>query len=319
MVKKARMVLVATVIILCILTSWSWRQRTPAPVMVQTGVVTAHDIYNSITIPGRIEAADSTVVTPASDAVVTKVYASIGENVEQGDVLCTMQPASETNVQLQDRIQSVWGAVAGEKAQTVQAEDVLVLRAPVSGTVMEIPKVGESIFTNVPCVRISDLDCLQVRAQSPEIYAGELENGQRANVTVSALDGEVFGAKVESLSPVAARAVSLTGESGEATVEAILTLNGKTDGLRPGYSATVKIFTDYHPDAVAVPMEAICQRGDQEYVFCVENGRAVQHAVTTGYMLESITEICEGVDADAVVILSPPDSLKDGDLVEVAA
>lgn len=319
MVKKARMVLVATVIILCILTFWSWRQRTPVPVMVRTGVATAHDIYNSITVPGRIEAADSTVVTPAADAIVTKVYASVGETVEQGTVLCTMQPTSQTNVLLQDRIQSVWNAVSGEEAQSVQAEEDMVLRAPVSGTVLEIPKAGESIFANVPCVRISDLDCLQVRAQSPEIYAGELENGQRANVTVSALEGEVFGAKVESLSPVAARAVSLTGESGEATVEAVLSLTGKADGLRPGYSATVKIFTDYHPDAVAVPMEAICQRGEQEYVFCVENGRAVQHAVTTGYMLESITEICEGVEADAVVILSPPDSLEDGDLVEVAA
>ena len=318
MVKKARMVLVATVIILCILTFWSWRQRTPVPVMVRTGVATAHDIYNSITVPGRIEAAESTVVTPAADAIVTKVYASVGETVEQGTVLCTMQPTSQTNVLLQDRIQSVWNAVAGEEAQSVQAEEDMVLRAPVSGTVLEIPKAGESIFANVPCVRISDLDCLQVRAQSPEIYAGELESGQRANVTVSALEGEGFGAKVESLSPVAARAVSLTGESGEATVEAVLSLTGKADGLRPGYSATVKIFTDYHPDAVAVPMEAICQRGEQEYVFCVENGRAVQHAVTTGYMLESITEICEGVEADAVVILSPPDSLEDGDLVEVA-
>ena len=318
MVKKARMVLVATVIILCILTFWSWRQRTPVPVMVRTGVATAHDIYNSITVPGRIEAAESTVVTPAADAIVTKVYASVGETVEQGTVLCTMQPTSQTNVLLQDRIQSVWNAVAGEEAQSVQAEEDMVLRAPVSGTVLEIPKAGEIIFFNVPCVRISDLDCLQVRAQSPEIYAGDLESGQRANVTVSALEGEVFGAKVESLSPVAARAVSLTGESGEATVEAVLSLTGKADGLRPGYSATVKIFTDYHPDAVAVPMEAICQRGEHEYVFCVENGRAVQHAVTTGYMLESITEICEGVEADAVVILSPPDSLEDGDLVEVA-
>lgn len=318
MVKKARMVLVATVIILCILTFWSWRQRTPVSVMVRTGVATAHDIYNSITVPGRIEAADSTVVTPAADAIVTEVYASVGETVEQGTVLCTMQPTSQTNMLLQDRIQSVWNAVSGEEAQSVQAEEDMVLRAPVSGTVLEIPKAGESIFFNVPCVRISDLDCLQVRAQSPEIYAGDLESGQRANVTVSALEGEVFGAKVESLSPVAARAVSLTGESGEATVEAVLSLTGKADGLRPGYSATVKIFTDYHPDAVAVPMEAICQRGEQEYVFCVENGRAVQHAVTTGYMLESITEICEGVEADAVVILSPPDSLEDGDLVEVA-
>ena len=102
-------------------------------------------------------------------------------------------------------------------------------------------------------------------------------------------------------------------------VEAVLSLNGMVEGLRPGYSATVKIFTDYHPDAVAVPMGAICQRGDKEYVFCVEDGRAMMHLVVTGYMLESVTEICQGVDADAVVVLSPPESLENGDLVEVAA
>lgn len=319
MEKKARMVLGATAIILCILTVWSLRQRTPAPVAVRTGVATAQDIYNSITVSGRIEAADSTVVTPAADGVVTTVYASVGETVEEGSILCTMAPASQANALLQDRIQSVWNAMASGEAQSVQADEAMVLRAPVSGTVLDMPEEGESIFAGVPCVRISDLDCLQVRAQSPEIYAGELESGQRANVTVAALENAVFGAEVKSLSPVAARAISLTGESSEATVEAVLALTGDVEGLRPGYSATVKIFTDYHPDAVSVPMEAICQRGEQEYVFCVENGRAVQRAVTTGYMLESVTEICEGVEADAVVILSPPDSLADGDLVEVMA
>lgn len=319
MEKKARMVLGATAIVLCILTFWSWRQRTRAPLNVQTGVATVQDIYNSIIVSGTIEAADSTVVAPAADAVVATVYASVGETVAQGDVLCTMIPASQTNARLQDRIQSVWNAMSSGEAQAVQAEEDLVLRAPVSGTVLEIPETGESIFANVPCVKISDLDRLQVRAKSPEIYAGELASGQRANVTVAALEGAVFGAKVKSLSPVAARAISLTGESSEATVEAVLDLTGKVEGLRPGYSASVKIFTDYHPDAVAVPMEAICQRGEQEYVFCVEDGRAVQRAVTTGYMLESVTEICEGIDADAIVILSPPDSLQDGDPVEVAA
>lgn len=319
MEKKARVVLSATAIILCILAFWSWQQRTPTPVAVRTAVATEQDIYNSITVSGKIEAADSTVVEPAADAVVTTAYASIGESVEQGDILCVMQPASQADLQLQNRIQSAWSAVASGEAQSVQAEEDLVLRAPVSGTVLEIPETGESVFANVPCIRISDLECLQVRAQSPEIYAGDLETGQRANVMVSALEDAVFGAEVKSLSPVAARAISLTGESGEATVEALLDLTGNVEGLRPGYSATVKIFTDYHPDAIAVPMEAICQRGEQEYVFCVENGRAVQRAVKTGYMLASMTEICEGVEANAQVILSPPDSLSDGDFVEVTA
>lgn len=319
MEKKARLVLVATTVVLCALTYWSWKERTPAVAVVQTGVASVQDIYNSITVSGTIEAVDSTVLSPAVNAMVNAVYVSVGDTVEQGDILCTLVPVQQAGASLQDGVQSVWKAVSGGEAQHVAAEEDRVLRAPATGTVLEIPEVGKTVFAGIPCARISDLDCLQVRAQSPELYAGELECGQRANVTVSALDDAVFGAELISLSPVAVRAMSLAGESGEATVEAVLSLNGMVEGLRPGYSATVKIFTDYHPDAVAVPMEAICQRGDKEYVFCVEDGRAMMHPVVTGYMLESVTEICQGVDEDAVVVLSPPESLENGDLVEVAA
>lgn len=319
MEKKARMVLGATAVVLCALTLWYWKGRAPTPVSVQTGTASVQDIYNSITVSGIIEAADSTAIAPASNAVVSAVYAAVGEDVEQGEVLCTLVPADAETVSLQDGVQSVWRAVSDESSESVTAEEEHVLRAPVSGTVLELPAAGESVFSGVPCAKVADLDCLQVRAQSPELYAGELQCGQRANITVAAVEGEIFGAQVKSLSPVAVRAMSLTGESGEATVEAVLSLTGNTEGLRPGYSASVKIFTDFHSDAIAVPMEAICQRGDKEYVFCVENGRAIMHAVETGYMLETVTEIRKGLDADSVVILSPPDTLADGDLVEVMA
>ena len=81
----------------------------------------------------------------------------------------------------------------------------------------------------------------------------------------------------------------------------------------------MKIFTDHHPDAVVVPHEAVCQRGEQEYVFCIQDGRAVQCAVTTGYMLETVTEILDGVDPEATVILSPSETMTDGTSVEVIA
>ena len=204
----------------------------------------------------------------------------------------------------------VWDFFAG-KAQPQTALPVV--------TVLTIPAAGEAVVAGLPCIRVADLSRLQVRAQSPELYAGELAAGQRANVTASAAGDAVYGAQVDSVSPVAVRAMSLTGQSGEATVETILSLCGDTEGLRPGYSASVKIFTEYHPDAVVVPHEAVCQRGEQEYVFCVENGRAVQCPVTTGYMLETVTEIVEGLAPDAAVVLSPSDTLTDGAPVEVAA
>ena len=45
----------------------------------------------------------------------------------------------------------------------------------------------------------------------------------------------------------------------------------------------------------------------------------MQKAVTTGYLLEEVTEITEGLTAGELVILSPSDDLTDGTPVEVAA
>lgn len=317
MEKQARTVLVSTAVILAALLLWSWQNRPPEAEQVQVGTASVQDIYNSVTITGTVEAADSTALCPAENAVVAAVYASVGDTVEQGEVLCTLadvpqEAGSET-------VQAVWESLSGQSAHTVTAGQANILCAPVSGTVLTIPSVGEAVIAGLPCIRVADLSSLRVRAQSPELYAGELAAGQRANVTASAAGDTVYGAQVDSVSPVAVRAMSLTGQSGEATVETILSLCGDTEGLRPGYSASVKIFTEYHPDAVVVPHEAVCQRGEQEYVFCVENGHAVQCPVTTGYMLETVTEIVEGLAPDAAVVLSPSDTLTDGAPVEVAA
>ena len=55
----------------------------------------------------------------------------------------------------------------------------------------------------------------------------------------------MYAARVASLAPVAVQAVSLAGDSGSVTVETMLDLEGDMIGLRPGSSATVKIFTDH--------------------------------------------------------------------------
>lgn len=318
MEKRARWVLAGTAVILLALLLWHSGRQGEMPVPVQTAAVTVRDIYNSVTMSGEVEAADATALCPAKDAVVSGVYASVGDTVEQGDVLCTLQPGAAA-ASLQQAAQAVLGAWSEGQGQTVQAEKDTVLRAPVSGTVLSLPGTGDNVYAGVPCARIADLRRLQVRAQCPELYAAQLAPGQQANITVAALSDQTFGATVQSLSPVAVHAVSLTGSSSEATVEALLALSGETDGLRPGYSATVKVFTDRHAVAMSVPLEAVCQRGQQEYVFCVRDGCAVACPVETGYLLAASVEVCAGIEPNDIVILSPPDTLADGDRVEVAA
>ena len=177
-------------------------------------------------------------------------------------------------------------------------------------------RAGETVRGGFPCAVIADLSSLRVRAETPELYADELRTGQKANITLAAAD-RMYAARVASLAPVAVQAVSLAGDSGSVTVETMLDLEGDMTGLRPGSSATVKIFTDHRKKAVVVPYEAVCQRGEQEYVFTIENGRAVQNPVATGYLLERVIEVRSGLEGGETVILSPSDELENGAKLEV--
>ena len=57
---------------------------------------------------------------------------------------------------------------------TVTAEDAHALYAPMDGTVLTVPQAGESVSADMPCIQIANPDKLRVRAQSPELYVGEL-------------------------------------------------------------------------------------------------------------------------------------------------
>ena len=283
MENKIRVVLLTTAAVLTAMLFWSWKHRPPEAVLVRTAAAETQDIYNSVTIFGTVESAESTAVCPAKNGVVSAVYAATGDTVQKGDILCTLTDIgrSQTAADYWQTAQSVF-AISGT-VNTVTAEDAHALYAPMDGTVLTVPQAGESVSADMPCIQLANPDKLRVRAQSPELYAGELAVGQRANITFSAVDG-TFHAGLTAIA---------------------------------GYSATVKVFTDHRDDAAVVPYEAICQRGEQEFVFCVQDGHAVQCAVQTGYLLEDTVEIIDGLPTGVSVILSPPDELTDGDPVEV--
>ncbi len=316
MEKRVRMVLTVTALLLCGMLLYALMQRPPEPVRVQTAVAGVQDIYNSVTAPGTVEAVNSTSVCPLETSIVTERYVEAGDMVEEGSLLCTLSPAT-MDAAGSGNLQTVFKAISQPAGKVVTSDTPSVLRAPCDGEVLEMPEEGSMVWKGLPCIRIADLKCLQVRVKTPELYAGELEVGQPANVTASASGDKRYAAIVKSIAPAAVRTSSLTGDTGSATVEAVLPISGDVSGLKPGYTASAKIFTQHHTDAVVVPFEAVCQRGDTEYVFCVENSRAILREVVTGYLLENVTEIEQGLNGGETVVIAPADTLSDGTLVEV--
>ena len=221
MENKIRAVLLTTAGVLTAMLFWSWKHRPPEAVLVRTAAAETQDIYNSVTIFGTVESAESTAVCPAKNGVVSAVYAATGDTVQKGDILCTLTDIGrlQSAADYWQSAQSMF-AISGT-VNTVTAEDAHALYAPMDGTVLTVPQAGESVSVDMPCIQIANPDKLRVRAQSPELYVGELAVGQRANITFSAVDG-TFHAELTAIAPAAVKTFSLTNEDAEATVEVLL-------------------------------------------------------------------------------------------------
>lgn len=321
MEKQARMVLAGTAVVLSCMLVWAWSARVPEPVKVETAQAVSQDIYNSISVPGTVEAAESVAISPTRTAEVSEVFVQLGATVKSGAPLFALSDAAApaSGVDLSGLRQAFSAVTSGDTAKQASEDQQGIVCAVSDGTVLSLPQAGQTVYENVPCARVADLSHLRIRVRVPEMYADTLKQGQRANVKATAVGEEIYAAAVQSVAPVAVRSVSLTGESGSAEVEAVLRLRGATGGLKPGYSVTAKIFTDYRANAVVVPYTAVCQQGTQEYVFTIENGVAHKQAVTTGYLLEKSTEIVDGLAPDSLVVLSPPETLDEGERVEASA
>lgn len=314
MERKARWVcLISAVIIGIFAAVFALFEREKA-FSVRTAQAKTQDIYNSVTVFGSVVPSRTVSLVPENSSVVTEVFVREGDTVEKGQPLCTLKAAATPPLSAAD----VQAAVSAVQADPDETETVAgnAVASPFPGTVLSVPRAGQTVRGGFPCAVIADLSSLRVRAETPELYADELRAGQKANITLAAAD-RMYAARVASLAPVAVQAVSLAGDSGSVTVETMLDLEGDMTGLRPGSSATVKIFTDHRKNAVVVPYEAVCQRGEQEYVFTLKNGRAVQNPVTTGYLLERVIEVRSGLEGGETVILSPSDELENGAKLEV--
>ena len=299
--------------------------NAPAPAAVRVTRPTVCDITDSVTIRGQVAELRRSELFARGLSVVERVYVRAGQQVRLGDPLlrlrltddpqqrsaalrADLQTAAEAlgtldAAQAEALAQSLWEQMSEDAAQ--KDTQVYTLYSELSGTVMDVDVVeGEGVSPLFPCVTVSDLSALCVRAQADEAAVKKLKEGQTCRVTVSALSEDAATGRVSAVSPYATASLSLLGESAVRT-EVLIELEAG-HGLRPGYSAKVRVSTDNCKDAVLVPMEAIAQDEEQrEYVMVLRDGRACKQILTTRYDLEDSIEALEGVSPGDLLIWDP--------------
>lgn len=209
-----------------------------------------------------------------------------------------------------EEIRNRQGLLAQRKSELAlarqQLKDTAVV-APLDGVVQEKrTSVGEYLAAGAPVINVVRMDPLRLRAEIPERESHTVRAGQDVRVTVEG-DTNVYLGKIMRMSPVIAE------QNRMLVVEADVRNNGK---LRPGSFAHAEIVTNDAKMAVTVPNSAIVTFAGIEKVIIVQNGKALEKAITTGRRNAEFTEIVAGISVGEKVIVDPG-NLQSGQAVEV--
>ena len=186
----------------------------------------------------------------------------------------------------------------GEAAQ--RRLDDYVVRAPSAGVVLRRDaEVGEVVDTPAALFWIGEPKPLRITAEVDEEDIAQIREGQRALLRADAFAGQVLNATVAQITP-----------KGDATRKAYrvrLALPEDTP-LMIGMTVEANIVLRESADAVLIPPAAL--RGD--HVFVAQGEVARRRQVTVGVQGPRAVEIRQGIAAGDVVVLDPPQGLRDG-------
>jgi HlyD family secretion protein len=269
--------------------------------------------------------------------------------------------AQEQNVQTQTQRMRQEQATL-ENARTDLSK--VRIESPINGIVTrrnieqgETAVVGTMNNAGTILLQVADMSVIEAEVEVDETDIPNVKIGQMAKITVDAMTGKSFTARVTEIgnSPI-----QTTGQTASQATNFKVTLqvDGEIPDVRPGFTCTAEITTASRESALAVPIQATTvremvlddkgnivreptpagaparrpggvqaaelkpgqERKEVEGVFVVRDGKAMFEVVKTGIAGEKYFEVLSGLkDGDAVIVgpFSSVRSLADGAAVKV--
>jgi multidrug efflux pump subunit AcrA (membrane-fusion protein) len=257
--------------------------------VVRVTPVVRDTIENSVVINGDVLAVNQVSIFPAVAGKITRANYQIGDRINQGAVVATVDPS---------------------RPGQVYSESPVV--APIGGTVLQAPvRRGDTVSTQTAVYVVGDLSSLMVETFVPERFSGSAQRGLKAQVFLEAFPGEIFEAAVEEVSPVLYTA--------SRTVRIRLGFSGRMDPrIKAGMYATVSLVTNTRRNVPVIPRSSVINTYGSWIVFIVDdNNIARRREISLGLENENYVEILDGLEAGDKVVSAGQNFLTDGDPVRI--
>ncbi|HET6932949.1 MAG TPA: efflux RND transporter periplasmic adaptor subunit [Candidatus Acidoferrum sp.] len=220
-----------------------------------------------------------------------------------------------------------------------QAVDNCTIRAPYAGIVVsKDAQVGEMVspvsagggFTRTGIATIVDLHSNEIEVDVSESYIAKVQANQPVTAILDAYPDWSIPAKVRTVIPTADRQKATVKVRISFTDDGHVRLIDPATQPRilPDMGVKVTFLEDEKPKAAAdkstaapavalVPQAAVHQDNSSKFVFVVKGDTLERRAVTVGSVRGTDVEILAGIQPDAVVVVKGPESLRDGQSVQI--
>jgi RND family efflux transporter MFP subunit len=172
--------------------------------------------------------------------------------------------------------------------------------------------VGDLIDTSgKPLFLLSQTDPLRVYISVPQSYANLVKTGEAVTVTQAELQSQQFKGQVTRTSG--------SIDASTRTMQVEVSLPNKDGTLLPGAYVQVALPLSAS-SALSIPSNTLLFRGEGTRVATIDSqGKVTLKAVTLGRNSGTTVEVTSGLQPSDRLVLNPPDSLVDGDVVTPTA
>lgn len=185
------------------------------------------------------------------------------------------------------------------------------VRAPISGVVTDKRvEAGDVVQNQARLFTIADVSTLVARVLVSELDVSGIREGDVAEVSVDALGGSRFQARVRRVFPAA--------DTTNRMVPVEVALGGSAARLlKPGYLARVTFKLGERSNVLLAPVAALVGTPQSRAVFVAKGDKAERRAVRVGAASGDKVEVLEGLAVGDSVIIAGTDQVRDGGPIRI--
>ena len=262
------------------------KEKVLEVIPVKVDKVKLQELYESLDYTGDIKAQDEAVIYPKVSGKIIEKVKEDGALINKGEVICYID---------RDEV--------GLKFQKAPVESTLT---GILGRVYV--DIGENVTANTPVALVVSADKVKIGLDVPEKYLPKIALGQEAQISVDSWEDEKFMGKVTKISPV----IDLSTRT--APVE--ITIVNREFRLKSGMFAKVQLLIEARKNVPVILREAIMGRDPDNYVFVVQNKKAILRKINLGIRQGPYFEVRQGLAEGDLVVIMGQQLLSDGVNVE---